>query len=228
MAAESYTKALEEAGKIAAWDPTPENVEHYMRMQRVVLDKASLFSDVYRRAVWTNPDLNYEYSHPMMQLAKSDSDDTRKSDRDLFLRNVSKDIGLYYVFAGHCAPCKTASPIIKNFSIRFGVPVRPISTDGAVNPYFEKTLPENGQLAAWGVDRTVTPALLIYQSQSPMAADGTFPEIPVLEIEGRKYSLRPCEQKGGCLTYLASGVLSTEDIADRAFTLLSKEPGAEY
>ena len=227
-AAQAYGQRLEALGKIASWNPTPQNVEAYIRYQRIGLDKASVFSDRYQRLVWTTPDLNYEARRPMMQAAKADFDDTRKADRDVFLRKVSADIGVYYVFAGRCAACRTASPIYRHFADRFGVNVRPISTDGATNPYFPKTLQNNGQLEAWGVDPKVTPALLLYQSFTPPGPDGQAAPIPVVSIEGRRYSLQPCAAPRGCVTYLASGVISVEDAADRIFSLLAKEPGTEF
>lgn len=225
---EAYQKALEEARQVAIWRPTSENVERYVRLQKVALDKSSLFSDLWRRAIWTNPDLDYTLQRPTTQIAKAEYDNERSSDRDLFLRSVSDQVGMFYVYSGTCGPCRVASPIIKSFSDRFGVGVKVISTDGAENPVFGRTLPDRGQLSSWGIDHKVTPALLLYQSPSHVSAQGVLRQTVVNVGDGRQVALRPCTQARGCLTYLGAGVMSVEDIAERSFILLSKEPGSDY
>ena len=225
---EAYQKELDEAGRIASWKPTTANVERYMRLQRISMDKSGLFSDLWRRVVWNNPDLDYTIQRPTGSVAKNEFDSERQSDRDLFLRSVSAEIGVFYVYSGVCGPCRVASPIIKEFSDRYGVSVKVISTDGEPNPVFGRTLPDRGQLKAWGIDHAVTPALLIFQSPTPVGADGRFAKRTVATVEGRTMQLRPCEEARGCLTYLGAGVMSVEDIAERFFVLLSKDPGTDY
>ena len=225
---EAYQKALEEARQVAIWRPTSENVERYIRMQKVALDKSSLFSDLWRRAIWTNPDLDYTLQRPTTQIAKAEYDNERSSDRDLFLRSVSDQVGMFYVYSGTCGPCRVASPIIKSFSDRFGVKVKVISTDGADNPVFGPTLADRGQLSSWGIDHKVTPALLLYQTPSHVSSQGVLRQTVVNVGDGRQVALRPCTQARGCLTYLGAGVMSVEDIAERSFILLSKEPGSDY
>jgi conjugal transfer pilus assembly protein TraF len=225
---EAYQKALSEAGQTASWNPTPTNVERYIRLQKVSLDKGGLFSDLWRRVVWNNPDLDYTLQRPTGAVAKTEFDAERQSDRDLFLRSVSPEIGVFYIYSGVCGPCRIASPIIKAFSDRYGVPVKVISTDGAANPVFGPTLPDRGQLKAWGIEHQVTPALLIFQSPTPKGRDGEAAPRTVATVEGRTLQLRPCRQPRGCLTYLGAGVMSVEDIAERFFVLLSKDPGTDY
>ena len=225
---EAYQKALDESRQIAAWRPTPENVERYIRLQRVAIDKSGTFSDMWRRAVWTHPDLDYTLERPTTQIAKAEFDNERASDRDLFLRAIAPEVGMFYVYSGTCGPCRVASPIIKSFADRYGVNVRVIATDGASNPVFGRTLADHGQLRAWGIDHEVTPALLIFQSPTRVDREGAPRPLTVAAGEGRTLQLRPCTQERGCLTYLGAGVMSVEDIAERAFVLLSKEPGTDY
>ena len=225
---EAYQKALDEAGKVASWNPTSENVERYMRLQRIALDKSGLFTDLWRRAVWNNPDLDYTLQRPTSAVAKTEYMDERQSDRDVFLRSVSAQVGVFYIYSGTCGPCRVASPIIKEFADRYGVTVKVISTDTPTNPVFGSALVDHGQLKAWGIERTVTPALLIFQAPTPTDQDGAPRRQVVASVEGREMTLRPCQQPRGCLTYLGAGVMSVEDIAERLFVLLSKDPGTDY
>ena len=50
---------LEESRATAILEPTPENVAAYLYLQQVSLQRASTFSDVFRRVVWSTPQLDY-------------------------------------------------------------------------------------------------------------------------------------------------------------------------
>ena len=50
---------LEESRATAILEPTPENVAAYLYLQQVSLQRASTFSDVFRRVVWSTPELDY-------------------------------------------------------------------------------------------------------------------------------------------------------------------------
>jgi hypothetical protein len=56
---DAITEELRELKARAILYPTPENVTAYIRFQRAQLDRASLFSDVWQRAIWQDPELDY-------------------------------------------------------------------------------------------------------------------------------------------------------------------------
>jgi conjugal transfer pilus assembly protein TraF len=51
--------------------PAPENVTAYIRFQRRQLDQASLFSDVWQRAIWQEPGLDYTLQRPVSTLGQA-------------------------------------------------------------------------------------------------------------------------------------------------------------
>lgn len=55
---DAITAELRELKARAILEPTNENVTAYVRFQRAQLDRASLFSDVWQRAIWQDPDLD--------------------------------------------------------------------------------------------------------------------------------------------------------------------------
>src|SRR3546814_3599648 len=63
--------------------PTPANVTAYIRFQREQLDRASLFSDVWQRALWQDPALDYTLERPVGALAKRQWQDARAAERDV-------------------------------------------------------------------------------------------------------------------------------------------------
>ena len=62
---EAVTAELRELKARAIIEPTPQNVTAYIRFQREQLDRASLFSDVWQRAIWQQPELDYTLERPV-------------------------------------------------------------------------------------------------------------------------------------------------------------------
>src|SRR5579863_6414849 len=56
---------LEELKARAILEPSPENIVAYVRYQREQLDRASTFADVWERAIWQHPDLDYTLQRPV-------------------------------------------------------------------------------------------------------------------------------------------------------------------
>ncbi|MBX9885131.1 MAG: conjugal transfer protein TraF, partial [Novosphingobium sp.] len=79
---EAITSQLRELKARAILEPTPANVTAYIRFQRAQLDRASLFSDVWQRSIWQDPDLDYTLQRPVSTLGKRQWQDARKAERD--------------------------------------------------------------------------------------------------------------------------------------------------
>jgi hypothetical protein len=57
---EAWQKELKAKRALSILEPTPENVRAYIEAQEKMMQSASVYSDVWRRVIWQNPDLNYE------------------------------------------------------------------------------------------------------------------------------------------------------------------------
>ena len=79
---DAITAELRELKARAILEPTPANVTAYIRFQREQLDRASLFSDVWQRAIWQDPELDYTLQRPVSTLAKRQWQDSRASERN--------------------------------------------------------------------------------------------------------------------------------------------------
>jgi len=225
---EAFQRQIDEARQIAVWKPTPKNVETFYRLQQIALNKGGLFADEWRRLIWTTPELDYARRRPVNEVGRADWEDRRSADRDLFLRGASAHVGLFFVFKGSCSACRSAAPIVSAFADRYGVAIKPISTDGGTLPQFKDAVTDQGQLQGWGVDRSITPALLIYQNPNTVDREGQSIPTVFSGLDGRTLTLKPCLQPRGCLTYLGAGVMAVEDIAERLFVLLATEPGSDF
>lgn len=226
-AAAKFKADMEKARQVAVWNPTEENLKRYFAFQKVTLDKAGLFADNWRRMIWADPSMDYNLVRPVSDLGKSEWMDERNGDRDLFFRRISAEVGIYYVFRESCGPCRVQGPIMYNFNQRYGINIHAISTDGSKSALFPDAKPDQGQLAAWGINNKVTPAYLIFQ-RSNLGADGQVHPIDVTVSDGKVIHLRPCPNPNGCLNYVGAGILSVDDLADRLFVVLGTESGKDF
>lgn len=225
---EAFKAELERASKLAVWDPTPANVERYYRLQQKALNQSSLFSDAYRRLVWANPHLDYSLKRPVTELGKRDWVETRTADRELFLRKVAGEVGLFYVFRGNCSPCRVFAPIIQGFAERYALTVRGVSIDGSSTNAVATAFVDRGQLHSWGIDNPTTPSILLFQTSSLDPRTGELRHRRVRLSDDREVEVAPCLKPGGCLSYVGAGVMSQEDLLERIYVTLATRPGEDY
>lgn len=197
-ALDAITATLRELKARAIIEPTPENVTAYIRFQREQLDRASLFSDVWQRAIWQDPGLDYTLERPVGAVAKRQWQDARAAERDSVMAHLGDRYGLFYFFAQTCGACEVMSPIVKAVADRWQLTVRAISTDGGPSRHFPNYTVENGQRPRMGLEPKITPALVLWDSEAKRA-------IPI-----------------------GYGVLSADELQDRIFLLTSKEAGHDF
>lgn len=225
--AKAFKDQMERARQIAVWNPTEANLRRYYAYQQVTMQKSGFFADAIRRIVWADPSLDYNQQRPIGEAAKTDWLQTRTTDRDLFFRGAYDKVGIFYIYRGSCAPCRSASPIVASFGRRYGFPIQAISTDGAPNPEFQDFKVDKGQLASWGITNPVTPAYLIYQKPT-LSPTGEAEDVSISVTDGKQIKLRPCLNPKGCVTYLGAGVLTIDEMADRLFVTLATDTGKDF
>lgn len=195
---EAITAELRELKARAILEPTPANVTAYVRFQREQLDRASLFSDVWQRAIWQDPDLDYTLQRPVSTLAKRQWQDSRANERNGVMAGLSARYGLFYFFAQSCGACEVMSPIVRSVTSNWGITVRAISTDGGPSRHFPNYIVETNQRAKMGLEPKVTPAVVLWDA-----------------LKGRPIPI-------------GYGVMSADELQDRIYLLTQKEAGHDY
>ncbi|VWX49862.1 conjugal transfer protein TraF [Novosphingobium sp. 9U] len=191
-------KQLDELKAKAILDPSPDNVVAYVRYQREQLDRASTFADVWSRAVWQHPDLDYTLQRPIATLGKRAWTDQRTSDRNSVMASLSQRYGLFYFYSASCGACEVFSPILKSVADQYAMSILPVSMDGGPNSAFSEYVTNSGQYERMGLSGGQVPALVLFDSVTKQP-------IPV-----------------------GYGVMSADEIMQRIFVLTNVEPGSDY
>ena len=194
----AISEQLEELKAAAILEPTTENVTTYIAFQREQLDRASDFADVWRRAIWQNPELDYTLERPVNSVGKRAWTDQRKASRDQVLSAINERYGVFYFFSSACAACEVFSPIIRGVADRFGMTIMAVSVDGGPNAVFPRYLVDTGQFEAMGMAGKQVPALVLFDTVSK----------------------RPMP--------IGYGVMAADEVMDRIFTLTNTQPGSDF
>lgn len=192
------TKQLDELKAVAILEPTSENITNYIRFQREQLDRASTFADVWGRAIWQNPDLDYTLERPVSTLAKQNWLETRKSQREGSMAALTQRYGVFYFYSSSCSACRTFSPVMRALSDTYGLEVLAVSMDGGPNEAFPNFVVDSGQYQRMGLQGGTVPALVLFDTH-------TRQPIPI-----------------------GYGVMAADDVMQRIFYLTQIEPGSDY
>lgn len=144
----------------AAWDdPTVENVQTFMYLQRYMMDRSEQFADAAQLAVMGHPVLDEENRRPTAAYASDQIDKSANRKRITVLDDLSERVGIFYFYDSTCEACAKMTSVIKNLGQTFAI--IPISLDGKDLPGnpFPNFRPDDGHAEQIGVEKA--PALFL-------------------------------------------------------------------
>lgn len=144
---------------LAIVKPTPENLKSYIVAQEALMDRASVFSDVWRRVIWANPELNYQLRNPSNNAAIQVHDAQRALKETETLAGIVKEWGIFFIFRSDCPYCHRMAPTLKFLSEQYGIVVFPVSLDGGGLPEYPNPSRDNGMAASIGA--SVVPLIVL-------------------------------------------------------------------
>jgi Thiol-disulfide isomerase and thioredoxins len=150
---EKLRKELEAKKALALMERTPENLKAYITAQEKMMNMASEFSDVWRRVIWQNPELNYELKRPVNNAAIATYNSNRKAVEKNTLDEINKEWGVFFFFRSDCPYCHRMAPTLKFLAETYGITVFPISIDGIGLPEFPNPQRDNGLVAKLGIQQ---------------------------------------------------------------------------
>jgi conjugal transfer pilus assembly protein TraF len=195
---EALTERLRELKARAIIEPSEANIIAYVRFQREQLDRSSLFADMWQRALWQDPSLDYTLERPVSALAKEIFTAERLDDRSRVIAGLRDKFGLFYFFRSDCQPCRVFGPILKSVADSHGLTVMAVSTDGGPSETFPRYVVDSGQRQRMGLTADAVPAVVLFD----VANRRTIP--------------------------VSHGLLAADELMERLYVLVSKEPGRDY
>jgi len=184
---EAIQQAVETSKARAVLQPTPANIENWIRVQNVLLRKSTLLADNWQRTVWRNPDLDYTQVRPANPVALSAYSTEYKNDRRQALRDIAQEFGLYFIVAESCVYCHAMAPYLKRFADTYGFTVISVSTDGGAVTEFPDPLYSPEFVDRLGVKQT--PAIILAKPKEGIIEPIAYGFISLDELEKRVYRL---------------------------------------
>ena len=184
---------LEESRAAAILEPTPGNVAAYLYLQQESLQRASTFSDVFRRVVWSTPELDYTLTRPAGALAKQLWSDERLAAQQAALANLGERYGLIYLGDAGCAGCRVFGPLLRAFAIRHGLDVLAVSLTGEDLEAWPEAVPDNGRAAQLGLDGAPVPAVVLFDTETGQVLPVSFGIVAEDQLAERIYALTALE-----------------------------------
>lgn len=185
--AEELRKELKVREDIAVMVPTEQNIKNYLDAWHLVQDKATVFTDQWRRVVWTNPQYDYSLRNPVNNTAVRVNNQAKDQDRTNYMREIAKEHGLIFFFRSDCPYCHQYAPTLKLLSEMYGIEVLGVSIDGGGLPEFPN--PRDGRAVAqkWGIEKV--PATFIASKKTGEHATVGFGVMSLQEVIERIWTL---------------------------------------
>lgn len=148
---ETLQQELKEKRALAILSPTPENVAAYIDLQNQSMEKASVFSDIWRRVIWQSPALNYELKRPVNNAAINIHKQEVKAAQLTTLQEISREWGIFFFFRSDCPYCHIMAQTLTLMSAEHDLTVIPVSLDGGGLPQYPNPRTDNGLASKLGV-----------------------------------------------------------------------------
>lgn len=185
---------LERRKAQAVLDPTEKNILNYLTYQREkVLDKASTFSDQFRRVIWAHPEMDYTLERPTNTLAKKVWLEQRQNQETEAIKILGKQYGLFFFFRSDCPYCHRFAPVLKAFAEAHGLTVMPVSLDGGGLPEYPAPQSNQGQFERLVGSKAVVPALVAVNPTTHQVVPLSFGLVTQEELLKRVYVLTQLE-----------------------------------
>lgn len=131
---EEFRKELDRLRDVAIMSPSEQNIQAYLYGNKLMMDRASLFTDQWRRVVWKTPDLEFNQHYPQANAATLEAKRLADARRGKDLATIGKTYSLLYFFRSDCPLCKIQAPALAMFAKEYGIEVQGISMDGIIPP----------------------------------------------------------------------------------------------
>lgn len=130
--------------EVAVMEPTAQNMDAYLEANTFLMRKSALFADEWRRAVWRNPEFDYNVVNPVANFAQVELKRTRREQEQRTVGVLARDYGLIVFVRADCPFCRLQAPVLEHLQATTGMQALVVSLDGRPVPEYPGALPDNG------------------------------------------------------------------------------------
>lgn len=183
---EAFREYADELKHRAILDPTPENVQAYMEVNKQMAQQAARFAAVWQRVLFGAPHLDANVRRPLTQMGTNIYQDQRNAMEQAALRRAAQEAGLIFVFDDpvDCRLCLAQAQILDAMRKAYGVEILAVSTDGSPIEFFPDAVQDAGQLEALQLADKPRPFIAIVDASSgetQLIGGGLLTEDQILE-----------------------------------------------
>lgn len=183
---EAFREYADELKHRAILDPTPENVQAYMEVNKQMAQQAARFAAVWQRVLFGSPHLDANTRRPLTQMGTNIYQDQRNAAEQAALRRAAQEAGLIFVYdnPADCRLCLAQAQILDGIRNAYGVEILAVSTDGSPIEYFPDAVQDAGQLEALQLADKPRPFIAIVDAASgetQLIGGGLLTEDQILE-----------------------------------------------
>lgn len=125
-----FKQNMEKYREAAMDNPTAENISAYIALQRVMLDKASKFSDAWQEVIQQDTDFNESKRRPSATFGAQFMDEEASKAKKKVMTGLAEKVGIWFFFRSDCAACNQQYTVLKLLEEQYKFKVMAISMDG--------------------------------------------------------------------------------------------------
>jgi conjugal transfer pilus assembly protein TraF len=156
-----FTEGLREKGSellsTAMQFPTSENLQNYIRWNKMMLDLSNNFALLWQKELMADPALQYDI--PMVDAVKDVYFAEKSKNEEDIIKDTAERAGLFFFYSSTCPYCEKQVGYLKEFSDYYGFRIKAVSINGGTLPDFPDTLMDNGISVRLGVEKV--PAIFL-------------------------------------------------------------------
>jgi len=168
-------------------EPTEKNIYQYEMFKLEQLNTVSTLTQATQRVYWKYPELNYSLKRPVESLGKRVWLDDRRKEIENNLYNLKNEYVLLYFFQSTCSICLKFSPLIKQLTDKYQIPIRAISLNGKSSKSFPNARVNKGEAKRLNI--TAVPTLLLFKRKNKEILPIGTGFIAIAELKERIYLL---------------------------------------
>jgi conjugal transfer pilus assembly protein TraF len=154
-------------------NPTKENIEMVLLLNRVAIDKGQVFAEKAKEITMLDPVLSGRGMFPQSMTERQYEYTSIAHVEDSIVKKLSTDVGFWFFFHHDCVYCVKQAPVMADLERLYGFKTVGISLDGKGLPgtQFENNfISDNGKSEKLGLNIMTTPSIYVVHTKTKKMA----------------------------------------------------------